>query len=179
VAPFDRFVARLTEQASRMKSGSALVAVVALAGCAVAPAQQPSTSSTGATPPLEVATELSAVANNINAHLQRLAEVKEAGKKVVVPQRPKVTAGPLAARMSILWRSGPAEEIVSKLAADAGYEFRSSGKAPVLPLLVKIDVADEQLIDVLRSIGLQLGDKAMLNVDPSNKLIEVIYASDR
>lgn len=168
----------LMSSAVKSKSAASMVAVLALAGCASV-AQQ----NAGPAPKVEskpstvsVEGEISKVAKSIDANLKRLTEIEETARKAPPVVKPKVPDGPLTAKISVLWK-GPAEGILAKVAEDTGFRFKVVGKEPAIPLIVNIDVKNEQVVEVLRSIGLQLGGAANVNVSLRDKVIEVVYAS--
>ena len=61
-------------------------------------------------------------------------------------------------------------------AFDAGYAFQTIGMPPPVPVVVSIDVDNKPVIDVLRSIGLQLGVRGDVRVDGRRKMVEIHYA---
>lgn len=82
---------------------------------------------------------------------------------------------PIAQPVTITW-SGPAEQIVQTLATKAGYSYQTAGAAPGIPLSVMIDAYEKPLIDVLRDVGLQLGNRADVAVDVANGIVQLRYA---
>lgn len=78
-------------------------------------------------------------------------------------------------RASIDW-SGPIEELVDRITRTAGYHFHLVGKRPPLPVLVSITVKDETLVDILRNIDYQAGNKASIRVYPHHHIVELRYA---
>ncbi|MEC7029625.1 MAG: DotD/TraH family lipoprotein, partial [Pseudomonadota bacterium] len=77
--------------------------------------------------------------------------------------------------ISVNW-VGPVEPIAVKLANRAGYAFQTIGMPPPVPVVVSIDVDNKPVIDVLRSIGLQLGVRGDVRVDGRRKMVEIHYA---
>lgn len=167
----------LMQAAIKTKSAAAMVAVVALAGCATTtpPAAETKRVAEPAPSTISVETEFSKVARSIDANLKRLTEIEETARKAPPTPKPRVPEGPLTQRVSVLWK-GPAEGILAKVAEDTGFRFKTVGKEPAIPLIVNIDVKNEQVVEVLRSIGLQLGAAANVNVSLREKVIEVVYA---
>jgi defect-in-organelle-trafficking protein DotD len=70
---------------------------------------------------------------------------------------------------------GPADQIIQTLANRAGYRFRTLGETPSTPVVVSIDVTNQPLIEVLRSVGLQLGSRADIRVDSVAQQVELMY----
>lgn len=81
----------------------------------------------------------------------------------------------LAQPVTVTW-SGPAEQIVQTLALKAGYRYRIAGIQPPLPLTVNVNSYEQPLIDLLRDIGLQLGNRADVAVDAKNSVVQLRYA---
>ncbi len=71
---------------------------------------------------------------------------------------------------------GPVDSITKMLADRAGYKFVTLGAAPATPVVVEVSVTNKPVIEVLRSIGLQLGPRANVHVDSSAKLVELGYS---
>ncbi len=84
---------------------------------------------------------------------------------------------PVELRRSITlnW-NGPVEPVARLLADRAGYKFQAIGSPPPVGLLVQVDARAEQVVSVLRSIGLQMGNRAILKVNPNTRVIEIQYA---
>ncbi len=77
--------------------------------------------------------------------------------------------------ITLAW-NGPIEPVTRMLADRASYVFQTVGDPPVTPILVNVDVRGQQLVTVLRSIGLQMGTRGTLKVDPNRRVIEISYA---
>jgi defect-in-organelle-trafficking protein DotD len=118
---------------------------------------------------------LADAADRAAAALETLAAVEQA-RSPSVAVSPIVDA-PVELRRAITinW-VGPVEPIAKTLADRAGYAFQTVGSAPPVPLVVSIDVENMPVIDVLRSIGLQLGMRADVNVDGRRRMVELNYA---
>lgn len=82
----------------------------------------------------------------------------------------------LMQHVSIKW-TGPIEQIAEALSLRAGLAFRVHGAKPPVPLVVTVDVFQKPIIEVLRDLGLQAGDKADLQVDARNNVTELNYAA--
>lgn len=108
--------------------------------------------------------------------LQTLAAVEQASSPGV-RVAPIADAPPeLARAITVNW-VGPADAIIKTLADRAGYGFLTMGNAPPVPLVVNIDAVNQPVVDILRDIGLQMGERANLRVDASRRMIELHYAS--
>lgn len=107
--------------------------------------------------------------------LQTLAAVEQAQSPGV--RVPPISDAPpeLARAITINW-IGPAEQLGKALADRASYGFLTLGDAPPVPLTVNIDAVNQPIIDVLRDLGLQMGERATLRVDSSRRVIELHYA---
>jgi len=118
---------------------------------------------------------LAEAADRASTALETLASVEQA-------RTPSVAVAPidnapveLKRAITVNW-VGPVEPISKTLADRASYTFRTIGTPPPVPLVVNIDVENKPVIEVLRSIGLQLGQRADLHVNAPAKVIELHYA---
>ena len=50
------------------------------------------------------------------------------------------------------------------------------GDRPPVPLTVNIDAENQPIIDILRDVGLQFGQRADVKVDGVRQMVEVHYA---
>jgi defect-in-organelle-trafficking protein DotD len=125
--------------------------------------------------PDRVTAMLAEAADRASVALETLAAVEQS-------RSPGVAVGPISDVPTELDRAvtinwiGPVEPIAQKLADRAGYAFQSIGNPPPVPIVVSLDVENKPVIDVLRSIGLQLGVRADVRVDGQRKMVEVHYA---
>lgn len=107
--------------------------------------------------------------------LQTLAAVEQA-KSPGVRVPPIADAPPeLARAITINW-IGRADQLAKALADRASYGFMTLGDEPPVPLVVNIDAVNQPVIDVLRDLGLQMGERATLRVDSGRRMIELHYA---
>lgn len=72
--------------------------------------------------------------------------------------------------------TGPVEPVAKMLADRASYGFQTIGDPPPTQPIVTLDARAEPVITVLRSVGLQLGTRGTLKVDPNRRVIEIEYA---
>lgn len=70
---------------------------------------------------------------------------------------------------------GPVEQIVQTLAERASYSYTVVGTAPPVPIITSVDVENKPIIEVLRTVGIQLGVRADIRVDSARSLIELHY----
>lgn len=125
--------------------------------------------------PDKVSLMLANAADRASIALETLAAVEQS-------RSPGVAVGPIVGAPSELMRAitvnwvGPVEPIAQKLADRAGYMFQPIGTPPPVPIVVSIDVENQPVIDVFRSLGLQLGTRADIKVDGNRKMVEVHYA---
>ena len=82
-----------------------------------------------------------------------------------------VTPG-LQTRVTLDWL-GPLERLAERLAGDIGYGFVVAGPRPPAPVTVGIEVKDEPAIFVLRDIGIQARDRAVLTVDAGRMIVRL------
>lgn len=117
---------------------------------------------------------LAEAADRASTALETLAAVEQT-------RTPKATVDPipnvppeLKRAITVNW-IGPVAPIAKKLADRAGYRFQEIGGAPPSPIVVSIDAENMPVIDVMRSIGLQLGKRADIRVNGPSKAVEVHY----
>ncbi len=126
--------------------------------------------------PDKVSMMLAQAADKASNALETLAAVEQ-------KRTPQATIAPIAGAPAELRRAitvnfiGPANEVTELLAHRAGYNFATLGAAPSTPIVVSIDVTNKPVIEVLRSVGLQLGSRADIHVDSTRKVVELQYGS--
>ncbi len=125
--------------------------------------------------PDKVSMMLANAADRASVSLETLAAVEQA-------RSPEVSVSPIENAPAELRRAitvnwvGPVEPIAQKLASRAGYAFQPIGTPPAVPLVVSVDVENMPVIDVLRSLGLQLGVRGDVRVDGRRKMVEIHYS---
>jgi defect-in-organelle-trafficking protein DotD len=82
---------------------------------------------------------------------------------------------PFQVRASVDW-SGPIEEITARIAKAAHYHFHTLGKAPAIPILVNLTVKDVTLVQILRNLDYQAGERGSIHVYPNRGMVELHYA---
>lgn len=151
----------------------AALCVTALSGCAdnVIREDHPNLVAS----PDKVSMMLADAADRASVALETLAAVEQA-------RSPEVSVAPIENAPSELRRAmtvnwvGPVEQIAEKVANRAGYGFQSIGTPPPVPLVVSVDVENMPVIDILRSLGLQLGVRADVRVDGNRRMVELHYS---
>ena len=107
--------------------------------------------------------------------LETLADIENTKSPVksvaVVPNAPQE----LQRAVTFEW-TGPVEPLVNELSKKAGYNYSTVGDAPSLPIIVNLRATNQPLIDVLRSIGLQMGARGDLKVNGQARVMEIHYA---
>lgn len=127
--------------------------------------------------PDKVSALLAEAADRASVALETLAAVEQA-------RTPEASIAPVDNAPQELMRAitvnwiGPVEPITKKLADRAGYAFQTVGNAPPAAIVVSVDVNNKPVIEVLRSIGLQLGVRGDVRVDAEQKIIEIHYAAN-
>ena len=81
----------------------------------------------------------------------------------------------LARAMTISW-IGPIEPITRTLANHSDYKFVVLGDRPPVPMVVNLEAENTRVVDLLRNLGLQLGNRADIRVDASRNVVELQYA---
>jgi defect-in-organelle-trafficking protein DotD len=125
--------------------------------------------------PDRVSLMMAQAADRASVAMETLAAVEQA-RSPGIAVAPIADAPPeLQRALTISW-TGPVEPLAKKLAERAGYSFQSMGAAPPVPIVVTINVENMPVIDIMRSVGLQLGVRADLKVDANNRIVEIHYA---
>ncbi len=125
--------------------------------------------------PDPVALRLAAAADKASAALQTLAAIEQARNPGEAVQMPPDAPVELRRIISISW-TGPIKPIVQQLADRAGYRLEVNGDRPPAPIVVSVNAREESVIEVLRDVGLQAGQRADIAVDPTHHLVELNYA---
>ena len=125
--------------------------------------------------PDPVALRLSAAVDKVSAALQTLASVEQARNPGANLQMPPSAPVELRRIVSVDW-TGPIEPIVQTLADRAGYQLQVNGGKPPVPVVVSLTAREKSVIEVLRDLGLQAGQRADVVVDPDRRIVELNYA---
>ncbi len=125
--------------------------------------------------PDSVSLMLAESADRASSALQTLAAIEQAQKPGIAVGTIENAPPELRRAMTVSW-IGPAEQIAVKLANKASYKFLTVGSKPPVPLVVNLDVENRPVIDILRDIGLQLGQRADIKVDANRRIVELHYA---
>jgi len=126
--------------------------------------------------PDKVSLMLAEAADKASNALETLAAIEQQRSPAVAVQ-PIYNAPPeLRRAMTVNW-IGPADALIKKLADRASYTFVTVGDRPPVPLTINIDAENRPVIDILRDVGLQAGQRADVKVDSVRKMIELHYAS--
>ena len=117
-------------------------------------------------------TRLAEAAERAEAALTMLARIRAAETSLPVAGVPHKVPPALRRPVTIDW-IGPVETLAERLAAYAGYRFRTAGPPPVRPAMVAIAAQAAPVIEVLRDAGLQAGDAATLTVDAEERSVRL------
>ena len=152
--------------------------ILLLAGCASpnGPIQQDDRPQLVASPD-KASILLADAADRASSALETLGAVEQARSPGVAVQPTPDAPTELRRAITISW-VGPAEQIAQTLANRAGYVFNSIGNPPPVPLIVTINVENTPIIDVFRSVGLQLGQRADLKLDAQRRMVEIHYSAN-
>lgn len=156
-------------------TGLLLVSSIALMGC-----QTAQTAFSGDAPQLVAAPDsvsamLADAADRASTALETLAAVEYARSPGVAIATSGDAPPELRRAITVNW-VGPIEPITKTLADRAGYGFAAIGSPPPTPLVVSLDMENRPVVDVLRDLGLQLGMRADIKVDPNRRVVEIHYA---
>ena len=112
-------------------------------------------------------------AQAINQSLHDLNQIKRAtlpvGKKLVDIRRYAMPG-----HASVDWAGG-VEPLLKKIVGMQHYKLVVLGQAPAIPVLVTISAQDKAVVDILRDIDLQAGDRASLRVLSARRVVELRY----
>lgn len=125
--------------------------------------------------PDPVALRLAAAVDRASVALETLASVEQARTPQAGLQAVPYAPQELRRTVSVEW-VGPIEPITRRLADKAGYRMRVNGDVPPAPLIVTVQAKQKSVIDVLRDVGLQAGQRATVSVDPEHRIVELNYA---
>jgi defect-in-organelle-trafficking protein DotD len=114
-------------------------------------------------------------ADRASVALETLAAVEQARSPAIAVAPIADAPAELRRAMTVNW-VGPVEPMGKTLADRAGYNFRTVGEAPPVPIVISLDEENMPIIDILRSIGLQLGRRADVKVDAERRVVEIHYA---
>lgn len=156
-----------------------VVAALALAGCGTwnPMARTPDSKPQLVAEPDKTSLMIADAADRATRALESLAAVEQvrtpsaAAAAAMIPNAPPE----LQRAVTFSW-SGPVEPVTQDIASRAGYTFRTVGDQPPAPILITLDVYNQPMIEVLRSIGLQMGSRADLKLDANRRAVEIIYA---
>lgn len=161
---------------SRMKLFCVAAALLALTACAPGNAITSRYNPQIVASPDKASMLLAEAADRASVAMETLAAVEQARSPgIAVAPIPDAPAE-LRRAMTVNW-VGPVEPIGKTLADRASYGFVVIGDAPPVPIVVSVDVENRPVIDILRSIGLQLGKRADIKVDATRRVVEIHYAS--
>lgn len=125
--------------------------------------------------PDPVALRLASAVDRASAALQTLASVEQARNPGVAVQAAPYAPQELRRTVSVNW-VGPIEPIVQKLADRAGYKMQVNGDVPPVPVIISLNVIEKSVVETLRDVGLQAGQRADIAVDPERRTVELNYA---
>ena len=150
-------------------SGLALTLLL-LAGCSLIPPKPQI-----ATQPDKVSAMMAQAADRASVSLQTLAAVEQS-RSPGIAVAPIDDAPPeLRRAVTVSW-TGPVEPVARMLADRAGYVYQTLGDPPPVAAVVTVNVENKPVIEILRSIGLELGERADIRVDAPRKIVEIHYA---
>lgn len=125
--------------------------------------------------PDPVGLRLASAVDKASAALQTLASVEQARNPGVAVQQVPYAPQELRRTVSVNW-IGPIEPVMRRLADRAGYDMQIHGDLPPAPIIVSLNVREKSVVETLRDIGLQAGQRADVVVDPEHRIVELNYA---
>jgi len=155
---------------------------VLFAGIALASCSSNTTTTdygTGATPiatePDLVGTRIAQSAEKASQALNTISAIEQQRSPVPFVEDYSSAPSTMTQIISVNW-TGPIEQITQTLASRAGLRFRTKGNPPPVPLTVVVDAYQQPLVEVLRDMGLQAGQRADITVDGQKGFVEIRYA---
>ncbi len=125
--------------------------------------------------PDPVALRLASAVDKASVALQTLASVEQARNPNVSVATFPSAPQELRRTVSVDWH-GPIEPITRQLADRAGYQLQVNGDVPPAPVVVSIYARQKSVVEVLRDVGLQAGQRADIVVDTERRVVELNYA---
>jgi defect in organelle trafficking protein DotD len=125
--------------------------------------------------PDPVGLRLASAVDKASAALQTLASVEQARNPNASIQQVPYAPQELRRTVTIDW-VGPIEPIMRRLADRAGYDMQVNGDLPPAPVVISLNAREKSVIEVLRDVGLQAGQRADVVVDPEHRIVELNYA---
>lgn len=131
----------------------------------------------------EVHDAIKKAAENVEKSIQILTNVNNAEKSEVLSYdkirqaRWRSTYTPIGMdrTMSINNWDGPVRPVFTQIEKLSGYEFRFKTPESPMGTFVSLNFQDEKIINIIRSIEAQLGDRITINILEDDKLVEVSY----
>lgn len=155
---------------SLFTTSTLLLAGLALSGC-----MSPVVTPVAAEPDL-VGTRIAQATEKASEALNTIAGIEQQRTPIKATDEDYSAASPaLTQPITVRW-SGPIEQMAQTLAARAGLGFKVIGTRPSSPVTINVDVYQSPLMDVLRDIGLQAGNRADLTVNSRSNVVEIRYA---
>lgn len=151
---------------------SILSAIMLLAGCANDNYQNPQI----VADPDKVSVMLAQAADRASTSLETLAAIEQTRTPAAVDSPATDLPPELKRGITINW-TGPVENALEQIAMRASYRFETLGEAPANDIIVALDIENKTNFDVMRSIGLQMGTRADVQVDSERKVVELKYRS--
>lgn len=157
-----------------MRKTAFIIPVVLLAGCTTFGG--PDSKEVKPTSASAIDQSIADAARDAADALKSMAEVERSRAGVSAGTGKGALPSELQRTTNVSW-IGPAAALLGELAGKLGYEFKSYGKDVPALSIVSIERKQMQIADILKEVGVQLGDRAKVVVNPSRKLIEIHYAS--
>jgi len=152
-----------------------VLSAVVVTGCSYFPKPVPKRDAQIVASPDKVSLMLADAADKASNALETLAAVEQSRAPAVAVEPIHNAPPELKRAMTVNW-IGPADEVLKKISNRASYSFITVGDKPPVPLVVNLDKENTPVIDLLRSVGLQLGMRADVKVDSVKRMVELHYA---
>lgn len=171
----DRFSAPSRNRAYTRLAGFslAIAACVTLAGCAGNPVRIDNPQL--AAEPDKVSAMLAQAADRSAKALENLAAIEQTRAPQVNMAPPADLPAELRRGVTVNW-VGPVAQVTKMMADRASYAFHTAGDEPATPIVVTVDQENVPIFDVLRSIGLQMGNRGDISIDAATRSVTLTYA---
>lgn len=159
---------------------AALAAALALSGCAAQDGTRPVEASPQAPQwdqrsRTEIGDLLAASARRATAAIETLVMIEKARTQPAASPIEETGLPEELARLATIEWSGPAQELVQKIAEGVGYGFSVSGRRPATPVMAQVSQRDQPIAKALENVGMQAVRFATVVVDPNRRKIEFRY----
>ena len=153
----------------------AICALLILPGCEFLKnlGNEPPVEAQGEDPAAEL---LASAALRAEAALAELARARAAENPIDATPPPALVPQELLAEVRVDW-TGPLDTLVSRLAAEVGWDYVEAGPEPAVAPIVEIHTDSSPVILILRDAGIQAADLAAVTVDARARQVRLDWST--